>query len=155
MQSDQANTAHQTFRLLAFCIEVLPLILLYLYGNYIAGDESVLLAIFPLASLIYLSFGWYLFKAEQFRTADIVLTLVAGIYCFLCTLSILFFIESWSFNRYLAMISLSLGLLFDVYLIFLYMKRKNNPLEHRFSLKLLSRLLVFQLIILNMLFSII
>jgi len=121
------------FIVVAFCITVV-------FVTYIFE-----LSLAPL-SIFYLFFGWYIFKGEKFTGYNTLISIIAGVTFFLISLGILGQTNSYSWGRKMNFIGMLMGLTLSIWLIVRYMKRKNEFLEYRFSLKLLSRVIFFTLI---------
>jgi len=136
------------FRITALLLEFSPLIILFF-----TAINSFHMFWPTILSLIYLFFGWYLFKNSDYSKSNTILSIVAGIYFVSLSSSILFIINSYPFGRKMIPITLIFGFILAAVLIYLYYNRRKSRLEYRFSLKLLSRVILFQIIGLNLLSS--
>ena len=135
-------------RLLAVTIEILPLIIILGLARY-WDDSYFLLAIYPVMALIYLLFGWYIFQGEKFSIVEMAITIVFGLYFLFCLYGLQHIILSWEGGRELINYAIYIGAALDVGLLIWYLKNRHKKLEYRFSLKLLSRVLLFQLFVLS------
>ena len=64
-------------------LELIPITLivigLYMRNNGIDGASAMMVIGGGLASLMYLLFSWYMFKVEQYRKSEIVLSILVGL----------------------------------------------------------------------------
>jgi len=132
-------------RILAVLLEFLPIIFLLIYSQIIM-DSIYLLLIIPVTSIIYFLFGWYIFKPNKFNTKEVVITFLSGLYFLLTAIAWIFIFQSWELGKELLYMSLISGGIAMIYCILRFIKRKNELLEYRFSLKLASRVFIFLLI---------
>lgn len=144
---DTEISAEKTeYRRIAILIEILPLILIFIYSTI--KQSSILIILTPsIMGIVYLLFGWYIFKGKKNSLAQISTTILAGLYLSFVGVTHLFFIQRWGGGLDMSIIGLIVGAVIALFLLIRYSTKKNEALEYRYSLKLLSRVLIFLLIL--------
>lgn len=78
LDSDTTDNKKE-YRIGAILLEFLPIIFTTIYA-FITGETFILMLLMPLASLIYLTFGWYIFKKKKYQIKEIVIAELVGVY---------------------------------------------------------------------------
>ena len=129
------------FRKLPVVLEILPYTFIFMAAVKNSLEFVMYGAVYLLAN--YLLFSWYFFKAAKFKILDILIAELCGFIFLLGTIGFLFKLESWNYANELLIVSLGLSTPISLYLIYRYTTRKEEPLEYRYSFKLLSRIFFF------------
>jgi hypothetical protein len=136
-------------RIGAIILEITP-ILSIITGVVIADGQFMILSGLAL-STIYIFGGWYIFKGDKYRGKDIVLATITAIFAFFPMIaSIVYKIPSWPGANEMFVISKYIFPIFIIICVIWYFYHSKRLLEWRFSLKLLSRILLlflFQLLL--------
>ncbi len=128
-------------RPLAIILEVIPLIL-FTIALFTGAWRGIILSFVTLAA-IYLFGGWYIFKADKYRTQDIIFVELVVIFSVIPLLSALLYkILSWPGANEMLYAASYLFIFLFIVICFWYYKYKNRPLEWRLSIKLLIRVFI-------------
>lgn len=128
-------------------LELIPIALIVI-GLYMRnqgndnGSEFLILG-GALASLFYLLFSWYMFKVEEYKRGEVVLSVLVGLIFPLGILGLVCYYESWPYATQLINISLisAAGLFILCLGLFIYNFRDERA--SIFYRNILTRLLIF------------
>jgi hypothetical protein len=128
-------------------LELIPIALivigLYLNNQGKPGASTMMILGGGLASLMYLLFSWYMFKVEEYKKSEIILSILAGMIFPAGILGLVSYYESWPYATELINVALiGAGVLFVISLI-LFIVNFRNERASIFYRNLLTRLLVF------------
>jgi hypothetical protein len=127
-------------RIGAILLEWIPISLIFI-GFLMQIFELLIYPSFALI-LIYALGGWYIFKGSKYRTINIIfVTLTAIFVLFPLIMSNLYKFFDWPGADEMCVISIYPSPLFIIISAIWYFSRRQDVLEFRFSLKLLSRIL--------------
>ena len=140
------NEPIKKYRIGAIILEAIPLLLI-LTGFFIGNLGGVFLSILALLA-VYVFGGWYIFKGDKYRAKDIVfVTMTALFSLFPIVISLLYRTLSWPGANEMFMTSRYILPIFIMICIGWYFFHRHRLLEWRLSLKLLSRIVVFGMLL--------
>ncbi len=149
------RTEKDRFANIRFMLELIPISLLSLgiflrYQQMPYWDYALLIG-GVLSAGVYLIFSRFLLKAEKQKTYEVVLSVASGIVIPLGILGVVFQTQYWDKAEMMMLYSMygCLGLVFLTILSFLY--RIKDQQAARFHRSLLSRLMIFAVILYSML----
>ena len=131
------------YRIPAILLEGIFLLITFI--GLIFGPLSLAIIGASSLAMVYMTFSWYLFKAAKFRGWDIALSIISGLILNVGCLGVLFKKMNWegsSTMTNMVLVTCTLGIIITAGW---YQARKENQLEYRLSLKLLSRFALFLL----------
>lgn len=113
------------------------------------GSELLILG-GGLASLLYLLFSWYMFKVDEYKKGEVVLSVLVGLLFPTGILGLVFYYESWPYATELVNVALiGAGVLFVVNLV-LFIYNFRNERASVFYRNVLTRLLVFAALLIRL-----
>jgi len=128
-------------------LELIPISLivigLYLRNQGMNGSSEMLIIGGALASLFYLLFSWYMFKVDEYKKGEIVLSILAGLIFPTGIIGLVGYYESWTFATPLINIALIGAAVLFVSSLVLFIYNFKNERASVFYRNLLTRLLVF------------
>lgn len=147
--SIEATEKGNHYRIGAMTLEGIPILLLTL-SLFMGNKKLLVLAAFSLA-FVYLLGGWYIFKGDKYRVKDIILVTISIFFTLFQIPLILLFkvmhwpgaIEMWNTLPLSVTLFLSIWLTWYIY----YYRRRRRPLEQRLSLKIMSRIVIWSLLL--------
>lgn len=140
----ELSTKPSAYRFKAIALEIVPLILILVYS--VINQTTIIIWLTPsIMGLVYLLFGWYLFKGIKISTGQVLTTILVGLYVTFVGLTYLFYIQSWEGSKEMSIVGSTIGVFIMISLLIRYLRNQKDELEYRYSLKLLSRVLIYQL----------
>lgn len=128
-------------------LELIPITLivigLYLRNEGKAGSSEMLIIGGGLASLLYLLFSWFMFKVDEYKKSEVVLSILAGLIFPTGILGLVGYYESWTFATALINVALIGAAVLFVSSLALFIYNFKNERASIFYRNLLTRLLVF------------
>jgi len=128
-------------------LELIPISLivigLYLKNEGKSGASEMLIIGGSLASLFYLLFSWYMFKVEEYRKGEVVLSILAGLIFPIGIIGLVAYYESWSYATDLINAALIGAATLFVLSLGLFIYNFRDERSSIFYRNLLTRLLVF------------
>ncbi len=102
-----------------------------------------------LAALLYLFFAWYLFKVDEYKLPEVILSVLSGLVFLQGILGLLYSFFSWDGGFDLLSHGLYGGLWLSVLTMVVFLFHLKDERASKFYRKLLARLLVFTIILLT------
>ena len=136
---------------IAFFLEIIPIALLAT-GVFLRKVNSeywpmVIFAGGSLAALIYLFFSWYLFKVNEYRLFEVIVSVLTGLFFSLSFLGLFFRFLSWEGGKTMLMVGMYGGLGLFAICAFMFLFYLSDERASRFYQNILARLLVFTAIL--------
>lgn len=135
-------------------LELIPISLivmgLILKNRGIEGAYDMLAIAGGLASLIYLLFSWYMFKVDEYKRNEVILSILAGLIFPMGIVGLVFFYQSWAGATrlmYIALISAAVLFVLSLILFIINIKNERASVFYR---NLLTRLLIFSALLVRL-----
>ena len=135
-------------------LELIPLSLIvigfYLRNNDYESASQFIIIGWSFSAFLYLLFSWYMFKVQDYKTYEVILSILSGI-SFVCGIvGLIFIFEAWSGGESLLTVALYSGAALFVTSFILFVINVRESRTSEFYRNLLARLLIFCVIILRL-----